>query len=177
MDGQTVDRATGVAMLQAWSWRSRRALDGHYETARRLSRRHYWTGSLLVFLSIVVTVLSGRSLGARSQPLLDYALLVGSILALTLACLQVFLRDAERADQYRRVGARYSAAKRDIELSLVRLNSNASEVSLADIQAHRAALDRLGEDALPIPGRVWRTVDRKQQKEKHSFGKSEGANK
>lgn len=67
-----IDLTSSKSMLEAWSWRARRALERHFETARRLSRRHYWIGTLLIMSSVIVTALSGRSIGGPNQPVFSW---------------------------------------------------------------------------------------------------------
>jgi hypothetical protein len=154
-----------IDLLAAWNWRAKRASLSQYETARRLDRRHYLLGILLVSCSVISTCLAGRALFGLSNVTLDSFMTVFSAATLTIACLHVFLQDAARAERYRRSGSRFAAIKREIEQALAWPNTNLSEPFLNSV---RKQLDDLSGEALPIPDRVWKYVDRRLQSEKKS---------
>jgi hypothetical protein len=155
------------SLLHAWSWRAKRAALGHYETARRLDQRHYYIGVTLVIFSVISTTLAGRTLFGLPNTTVDSFMTLFSALTLTVACVHVFLQDQHRADKYRRSGARYAALKRELE-QVQSLITN-SPPSAGDLTNLRERLDALGDDALPIPTRVWKATDNQAQKDKRSF--------
>lgn len=149
-------------MLAAWSRRAKRAAVAHYESARRLEKRHYSLGVALVFASAATTSLAGRTLFEISGQLLDESMTIVSVLTLGLACVQVFLGDSERAARFKLAGARFAALKREIEhvqveLRLQSVDGNAAK-KVSDI---RERLDRLAEDAPSISSRVWLKIANK----------------
>lgn len=93
---------------------------------------------------------------------------VMSVSTLVLACLQIFLQDASRAERYRRTGARYAAVKRDFELLVSQLSTN-GRVDESKLNAAKHRLDELADEALAVPGPVWRSVEKGIRADKVSF--------
>ena len=152
------------SLLNEWSWRAGRATRGHYETARRLDRRHYYIGVALLSFSVISTTLAGRTLFGLPNTTVDSFMALFSALTLTVACVHVLFQDQHRADRYRRSGAGYAALNRELEQvqSLI-INS---PPSAGDLTALRERLDQLGDDAPPIPPRVWKITENQAQKDK-----------
>ncbi len=163
------DRQATLDLLRAWAWRAKRAGLGHYETARSLDHRHYSIGTALVCSSVASTSLAGRELFGVSAQQITGLMTIASVVTLIVSCLHVFLQDANRAERYRRIGSRYTALKREIEQTILALSGTAESSSavLADI---RLKLDNLGDEAPPIPTRVWNRISRKLEGSKHSLG-------
>ncbi|HVB68744.1 MAG TPA: SLATT domain-containing protein [Acetobacteraceae bacterium] len=156
-----------LGLLNAWAWRAERAIFAHYATARRLDSRHRIMGTALIFSSAAAAVLSGRQIFGVTQPVVDGVSILASATAFGLACIQVFLRDADRSESYRKAAARYAAMKRELEQHLARENVHA--LSDGEISLLRKGIDELGESALPIPKKVWAIATKDTLDGKRSF--------
>lgn len=162
------NRQATLDLLRTWAWRAKRAGLGHYETARILDRRHYSIGTALVFSSVASTSLAGRALfGVPAQDLTGL-MTIASVFTLIGSCLHVFLQDANRAERYRRMGSRYTALKREIEQRILELSTATAsfDAAIADI---RLKLDNIGEEAPPIPNRIWKRISRTLDSTKRRF--------
>jgi hypothetical protein len=146
------------SLLTKWEKRLRRSIKGHYEATRRLEKRHYLIGTLLISTSVISTVFSGRSLFRLDTHILDEVITVTAALSLVFSCLHVFLQDIARAERHRRTAEKLSELKRQIELIISR-QKQGIELKIEEIDAFRVQMDDIYREIPAIPAHFWNAIN------------------
>jgi len=148
------EATTPIELLQNWDHRALKALDAHYESARRYWRINKRIGIPTVVLATIIIGLAFSTVG-RVMPLwVQMSIGFLSVAQAVLAALHTWLRYSEIADKHRLAGARYAAVRRKIEQVRV-IDSEAMDQATA-ITEIRNELDALGREAPSIPPKIWK---------------------
>ena len=141
-------------LLSRWHRRAWVALNAHYDAARRRSALDRWAGGVAALLSAVVAALVGSSLfdPAEMGAGLKWAVVVASAVAAGLTALVTRLGYSELAVRHRAAATKYAAVARAMETALLSPAAAGPDL-IAEV---RGQLDRLEEEAPPIPDRYRR---------------------
>jgi len=152
-------------LTERYRIRAHRMARAQYLASKSTQQMHNRLGIPVVVLSTIV----GTSIFASvsTSPALGWVIAAGliSILAATLAALQTFFGFGTRAQQHRVAGAKYSSAKRDLDLlklsiSIGRIRAEDALAKLAEINAR---LDQIDEESPDVADRFY---DQARQEER-----------
>lgn len=150
-------------LLADWLRRFHNLKRAHFRAAWHFERRHRRYGRITIALSTVVPpvlVLLGQP-DARTVltglPYIFLALGLVAAIAATLATLQVFDRDSERAERHRVAGSSYAKLEADLELLIASMPA-ANELA-GKVSEFRDEWSRLTGSSPVIPEAIFRQVE------------------
>lgn len=146
-----------LQVLFQWYERTSVVAVGHYRSALRYSRLHFWIALPTVALSAVVGTAVFATLQQQSSFWLQFVVGAMSVLAAILTALQSTLRYQELAEKHRGAGAKYNALGREIELMMA-----LPEVNSAKVDDLRVRIDSLALESPHIPQAVHEHMQAKQ---------------
>ncbi len=143
-------------LLADWYQRIRFVQFCHYEAAKLYDRLNYALGIPVIGLSTLVGSSVFSQMGQSIEHWFQVGIGLTSFLAAVLASLQTFFKFSEKSERHRIAAAKYGALRREIEEILATHPQPDREV----VNTLRQKLDRLADEAPPIPDRIW---SRRQQ--------------
>jgi hypothetical protein len=155
--------ATPRELVFTWLRRARDSQMAHYEMADILSRRGRLIGVPVILITTLVGTSVFASVAAETIPV-RAKLLVGvlSLLAAVLSGLQTFFKFSERAEKHRVFGARFGAVRRELEALYAESGAHGEPHYTTVL---REKLDRLADEALPVPPKVFLRVQGRSQRD------------
>ena len=169
-----------LEIIKQWHFRNHRVQLAHYESARRLQRRHLMLGVPAIMLSTIVGASVFATLSKQTDqqvfdvlglftigaPHLRLVLGFLSVTAAVLTGLQTFLKLSELAEKHRLAGARFANLKHRIEM-LASFPPPTDAETKATLENIEAAWSKLREDSPTLPAPVWRYFERTLSLDQH----------
>lgn len=141
-------------VLKDWLRRARESQHTHYEAARHCSNLHSYLSLPVVALNTVMATSAFASIQLQTGTEWKIAFGLASILAASLAAIQVNLKLSERGERHRRIAAGYGSLRRVIEETLV--VPHVSRAAIPEtLHRLRTSLDHLSQDSPDIPRKIW----------------------
>ncbi|GAB3550385.1 hypothetical protein GCM10027343_33320 [Noviherbaspirillum agri] len=145
-------------LVLAWIRRARESQMAHYEMANIFSARERWLGVPVILISTIIGTTVFASVSTQAiAPETKIAVGMLSVLAAVLSSLQTFFKYSERSEKHRSAGARYSAARRKLEVIYAENTESQEKHYIATL---REELDRLGEESPHVPVSVFEKVQK-----------------
>jgi hypothetical protein len=145
-------------LVLAWLRRARESQMSHYAMANRLVKQNHWIGIPVIVIAALVGTSAFASVLSDLIPIwAKVATGAASVLAAVLASLQTFFKFSERAERHKTFAAKFGAIRRELE-TLHASGRAAQEASFVNVL--REKLDRLAEEAPPVPVDVFKEIQR-----------------
>ncbi len=145
-------------LVLAWIRRARESQLAHYAMADKLSKREHWLGVPVIAITAIVGTTVFASIAAEAiSPIAKIAVGMFSVLATLLSSLQTFFKFSERAEKHRAAGARFSSVRRKLEVVYAQQSAENERNYIATL---REELDRLAEESLNVPSKVFLEVQK-----------------
>jgi len=154
-------------IMEKWVKRSNLIQNLHYDSAATMMRWHRWTGSVLVVLSLIEGSTLLKTLTSATKPALYGTIAIGVIglVVAILAAMQAFLSFEARSRLHYIAGVKYGAIKRKLE---VRFTADPDCKDAATFLEELAPeWDALTEESEPIPLRIWKRGEKKEEENKN----------
>ena len=128
-----------------------------------MALRNLWIGVPVIVIDAVVGTSAFASVAAELIPLwTKVAVGAASVLAAVLAALQTFFKFTERSERHKTFGAKFGAIRRELE-TLHASGRAAQEANFVNVL--REKLDRLAEEAPPVPLKIFDYIQRVEGKQ------------
>lgn len=152
-------------LLIGWLIHSHKARDRHDEAARRYAKGQFILGIPSLIASTIVGTSVFEAYSSGQVPHISVGIL--SILAAVLAALQTFMDFGGRSDKHRNAAVKYKSSIRLLEESIVRQQTQGSELTHDEIATIRTTLDSLEESAPVVMPKIYGEVEKKYQDMKY----------
>ncbi len=149
--------------LKEWDRRTSRAVEAHYESAKKLRRNHYILGIVALVIVTLMGVLKDLKTDGEYKPICSAIFYVISAAATILISFQTFLNYGQRAEKHREAGSKYSSVRRKIEHLANKIFST-EEALEETIESLRLKIDSLSESTPEVLPKVWKDVRKKYDK-------------
>jgi hypothetical protein len=152
--------STPEELVLAWLRRARESQLSHYALANRLATQNLLMGVPVIVITAAVGTSAFASVVSELIPVWAKVAAGGaSVLAAVLAALQTFFKFAERAERHKTFAAKFGAVRRELE-TLHASGRAPQEINFVNVL--REKLDRLAEEAPPVPDSVYAHIQRLQ---------------
>lgn len=152
-------------LLIGWLIHSHKARDRHDEAARRYAKGQFILGIPSLIASTIVGTSVFEAYSSEQVPHIWVGIL--SILAAVLAALQTFMDFGGRSDKHRNAAVKYKSSIRLLEESIVRQQTQGSELTHDEIATIRTTLDSLEESAPVVMPKIYGEIEKKYQDMKY----------
>ncbi len=153
-------------LLNAWSWRAKRASQAHYDAAKHYNGYHKLLGIMLLCAAVMTVILSSN--GVFKITIFEVLMSIFSVATLGLAVSTVFLQYDTRARDHHDIASKYASIKRDIELFLSETESS-KDTEDTFLGRIKDRMNRLGDCSPKVPYTIWEDNDRRLSSEKKQF--------
>jgi hypothetical protein len=142
--------------FEEWDRRVTRAVEAHYESAKKLQRHHHTLG----IIALVIVALLGATKEVKTEGVYSAIFYLVSVTAAILVGLQTFLKYGERAEKHKEVASNYGALRRQIEYVSKKTftDNNHLEECIRNITKE---WDALSKSAPAADSKVWTEVKKK----------------
>jgi len=149
--------------LKEWDRRVSRAVEAHYESAKKLRRNHYILGIVALVIVILMGALKDLKTNEDYKPLCSAIFYVISVVATILVSFQTFLNYGQRAEKHREAASKYGSVRRQIEY-LAKKEFSTEDALQETIEKLTKTIDSLSESTPEVLSKVWSSVRKKYDK-------------
>lgn len=148
------------SVFEDWDRRVTRAVEAHYESAKKLQRHHYILGIVALVIVALISPLKDLKVPADYSWVVSSIFYVISLVAAVFVGLQTFLKYGERSEKHKEVASCYGALRRQIEH--LAFKSFESEQAFEEcINNLRREWDALSKSSPAADSKVWSEVRKK----------------
>jgi hypothetical protein len=147
--------AEAEKLMRTWQRRAREGQHMQHEAGKSFRRLHYVIAVPVVVITTVLGTATFATITSNLAASTKAWFGAGTLLAATLAALQLQFRFLERAEKHKNLGAQYGKVRRQIEQTLALPRDTRGEVKevLADV---RTELDRISAEGDAVSRRIYK---------------------
>ena len=149
-------------IFEEWDRRVSRAVEVHYESAKKLQRHHYILGIIALIIVTMLGASKDLKIEGKYSWICSLFYYLISVTAAILVGLQTFLKYGERAEKHKEVASNYGAMRRQIE-HLAKKTFENNETREECINNLRKEWDALSKSSPPANSKVWTEVKNKYE--------------